>query len=55
MEKTIKSSPFFYSSIIMATIKAKNIYYFYYINAIGGIETFYYYLAKKYYDKDFRC
>ena len=36
----------------METIKAKNIYYFYYINAIGGIETFYYYLAKKYYDKD---
>ena len=28
----------------------KNIFYFRYINAIGGIETFFYYLAKKYQD-----
>lgn len=30
----------------------KNIFYFRYINAIGGIETFFYYLAKKYQDWD---
>lgn len=30
----------------------KNIFYFYKINKIGGIETFFYYLAKKYKDWD---
>lgn len=30
----------------------KNIFYFYYINAIGGIETFFYNIAKKYNDFD---
>lgn len=30
----------------------KNIFYFYRINAIGGIESFFYYLAKKYQDYD---
>lgn len=30
----------------------KNIFYFRYIAAIGGIETFFYYLAKKYHNKD---
>lgn len=30
----------------------KNIFYFRYINSIGGIETFFYYLAKKYQDWD---
>ena len=30
----------------------KNIFYFWHINAIGGIETFFYYLAKKYADND---
>lgn len=30
----------------------KNIFYFYKINKIGGIETFFYYLAKKYKDYD---
>lgn len=30
----------------------KNIFYFYYINAIGGIETFFYNLAQKYEDYD---
>ena len=30
----------------------KNIFYFYKINEIGGIETFFYYLAKKYKDYD---
>lgn len=30
----------------------KNIFYFRYINAIGGIESFFYYLAKKYQDWD---
>lgn len=30
----------------------KNIFYFRYINAIGGIESFFYYLAKKYKDWD---
>lgn len=30
----------------------KNIFYFYDINAIGGVETFFYYLARKYSDKD---
>lgn len=30
----------------------KNIFYFYKINEIGGIETFFYYLAKKYKDWD---
>lgn len=30
----------------------KNIFYFYKINKIGGIETFFYYLAKKYKDFD---
>ena len=33
-------------------LEAKNIYYFSYINKIGGIETFFYYLSKKYKDKD---
>ena len=28
----------------------KNIFYFRYLNKIGGIETFFYYLAKKYQD-----
>jgi len=32
----------------METIYAKNIYYFHSILEIGGIETFFYYLAKKY-------
>ena len=26
----------------------KNVFYFYYINSIGGVETFFYELAKKY-------
>ena len=30
----------------------KNCFYFRYINKIGGIEQFYYYLAKKYNDYD---
>lgn len=30
----------------------KNIFYFYNINSIGGVESFFYYLAKKYNDKD---
>lgn len=30
----------------------KNIFYFYNINAIGGIESWFYYLAKKYKDND---
>lgn len=30
----------------------KNIFYFYKINKIGGIETFFYYIAKKYKDYD---
>lgn len=30
----------------------KNIFYFYHINAIGGIETFFYNIAKKYNDYD---
>ena len=30
----------------------KNIFYFRYLNKIGGIETFFYYLAKKYQDWD---
>lgn len=30
----------------------KNIFYFYNINSIGGVETFFYYLAKKYKNKD---
>ena len=30
----------------------KNIFYFRYISPIGGIETFFYYLAKKYHNKD---
>ena len=29
-----------------------NIYYFSHINDIGGIETFFYYLSKKYFDRD---
>ena len=33
-------------------MKFKNIYYFQSILAIGGIETFFYYLAKKYKDYD---
>lgn len=36
----------------METIYAKNIYYFHSIIEIGGIETFFYYLAKKYYNYD---
>lgn len=30
----------------------KNLFYFHHINAIGGVETFFYYLGKKYSDKD---
>lgn len=30
----------------------KNLFYFHNINAIGGVETFFYYLGKKYSDKD---
>ena len=30
----------------------KNVFYFWHINEIGGIETFFYYLAKKYQDWD---
>lgn len=30
----------------------KNVFYFWHINAIGGIESFFYYLAKKYKDWD---
>ena len=30
----------------------KNIFYFYMLNEIGGVETFFYYIAKKYYDFD---
>ena len=30
----------------------KNIFYFYNINSIGGVESMFYYLAKKYCDKD---
>ena len=29
-----------------------NVFYFNNINAIGGVETFFHYLAKKYYDYD---
>ena len=29
-----------------------NVFYFYYINSIGGVESMFYYLAKKYQDKD---
>lgn len=29
-----------------------NIFYFYYINSIGGVESMFYYLAKKYKEKD---
>ena len=36
----------------METIYAKNIYYFHSILEIGGIETFFYYLAKKYSNYD---
>lgn len=36
----------------METIYAKNIYYFHAILEIGGIETFFYYLAKKYSNYD---
>ena len=32
--------------------KYSNIFYFYNINSIGGVETFFYYLAKKYCDFD---
>ncbi len=31
---------------------AKNIFYFHSINVIGGVESFFYYLAKKYHEKD---
>ena len=34
------------------SIKYKNIFYFKKINSIGGVETFFYYLAKKYNDWD---
>lgn len=30
----------------------KNIFYFYKLNDIGGVETFFYYIAKKYFDFD---
>ena len=30
----------------------KNIFYFYNINSIGGVESMFYYLAKKYKDND---
>ena len=33
-------------------MKYKNLFYFAEINKIGGVETFYYYLAKKYKDRD---
>lgn len=36
----------------MGTIKTTNLYYFHSILEIGGIETFFYYLAKKYKDWD---
>jgi len=29
-----------------------NVFYFYYINSIGGVESYFYYLAKKYQDLD---
>lgn len=29
-----------------------NVFYFHYINAIGGVESYFYYLAKKYKDRD---
>ena len=32
--------------------KFKNIFYFSHLNSIGGVETFFYYLAKKYHDWD---
>lgn len=34
------------------TMKYKNLFYFSQINKIGGVETFYWYLAQKYGDKD---
>jgi hypothetical protein len=34
----------------METIETTNLYYFHSILEIGGIETFFYYLAKKYKD-----
>ncbi len=33
-------------------IECKNIFYFYMLNDIGGVETFFYYIAKKYFDFD---
>ena len=34
------------------TIEAKNVFYFPYINSIGGVETFFYNLARKYKNND---
>lgn len=36
----------------MNEIRATNVYYFGHLNDIGGIETFFYELAKKYHDRD---
>lgn len=33
-------------------MKYSNILYFYHVNSLGGVETFFYYLAKKYQDLD---
>lgn len=33
-------------------MKYKNLFYFTHINKIGGVESFYWYLAQKYHDKD---
>ena len=33
-------------------MKIKNVFYFAQLNSIGGVETFFYYLARKYQDKD---
>ena len=35
-----------------AMTKYKNVFYFTNINSIGGVETFYWYLAQKYHDRD---
>lgn len=29
-----------------------NVFYFHFINSIGGVESFFYYLARKYHDRD---
>ena len=33
-------------------MEMKNIFYFHSINSIGGVESFFYYLVKKYEDRD---